>query len=235
MLESRLPDVVRDAVLERGDQELASRYVTAIAELEAATRAAAGLGVALGPRSLFRNQFDADDIRIALTNFGFPSAPWYRGGEMVRLDAPLRPEVKVSRAEAQAASAPTSNSPPHGRETRAPNRTRNNHDRHYRLHPQRQHRWSNDFRWRHSGQPHRRGKCAGQRMAHPRGRANAARKRTAAVARAAEVAPDRQIQPPGPEQMLSLAEVDAALAAAHMEICDRMTVKSALSDLGMIA
>lgn len=44
-----------------------------------------------------------------------------------------------------------------------------------------------------------------------------------------------KIQPPGPEQMLSLAEVDAALAAAHMEICDRMTVKSALSDLGMIA
>ena len=106
MLQTRLPDFVRDAVEERGDQELASRYVRAIAELEAATRAAAGLGVALGPRSLFRNQFDADDIRIALPNFHFRSAPWYRGGETVRLDAPLRPEVKVSKAEAIAASAP---------------------------------------------------------------------------------------------------------------------------------
>ena len=65
MLETRLPDFVRDAVEERGDQELAGRYVAAIAELEDVTRQAAGLGVALGPRSLFRDQFDADDIRIA--------------------------------------------------------------------------------------------------------------------------------------------------------------------------
>ena len=106
MLQTRLPDFVRDAVMERGDQELAGRYVAAITELEDVTKQAAGLGVALGPRSLFRNQFDADDIRIALTNFAFPSAPWYRGGEMVRLDAPLRPEVKVSKAEAIAAAAP---------------------------------------------------------------------------------------------------------------------------------
>ena len=106
MLQTRLPDFVRDAVEERGDQELAGRYVAAIAELEAVTRQAAGLGVALGARCLFRNQFDADDIRMSLTNFHFRSAPWYRGGEMVRLDAPLRPEIKVDRAEAIAASAP---------------------------------------------------------------------------------------------------------------------------------
>jgi hypothetical protein len=73
MLESRLPDAVRDAVEERGDQDLAARYVEAIAELEDVTRQAAGLSVALGPRSLFRDQFVADDIRILLPNFN--SAP----------------------------------------------------------------------------------------------------------------------------------------------------------------
>ena len=43
-----------------------------------------------------------------------------------------------------------------------------------------------------------------------------------------------KIEPPRAGQVLSVAEVDAALAAARMEVSDRMTVKNALSDLGLL-
>ena len=44
-----------------------------------------------------------------------------------------------------------------------------------------------------------------------------------------------KIAPPGPGQVLSVAEVDAALAAARMGVSDRMMLKNALSDLGLLA
>jgi hypothetical protein len=44
-----------------------------------------------------------------------------------------------------------------------------------------------------------------------------------------------KIAPPGAGQMLDLGEVDAALCAARIEVSDRLALKSALSDLGLLA
>jgi hypothetical protein len=44
-----------------------------------------------------------------------------------------------------------------------------------------------------------------------------------------------KIAPPGAGQTLDLGEVDAALCAARIEVSDRLALKSALSDLGLLA
>ena len=150
---------------------------------------------------------------------------------MVRLDAPLRPEVKVSKAEAQAASAPYAElTKLWSRDPRAEPKDTPCPD--HRPHQQRQHRRpSDDLLAALRTTASQRRRCLRLRMA---GRC---RKETDRGCRAGllKLLEQAKIAPPGPGQVLSVAEVDAALAAARMGVSDRMMVKNALSDLGLLA
>lgn len=104
-LEVRSNEFLHDALLEHADEMLARKYVAQIDELQRTATALFGLNVIVRGRGGFRGAYADDEVEIGLPIFDLPAFPWHRG-ETVRLDAPRRPELKVTAQQAQRAAEP---------------------------------------------------------------------------------------------------------------------------------